>query len=63
VRQLARGRGARRDEDGAALLERASAPSRPEQIAPGEQRAGVASREREERRAVESRRAPRPRAG
>jgi len=39
--------------DGAALLERASAPSRPEQRAQREQRAGVASREREEWRAVE----------
>ena len=33
---------------GAALLERASAPSRPEHVALGEQRAGVASSEREE---------------
>jgi hypothetical protein len=39
--------------DGAALPERASAPSRPEQSAHGERRAGVASRERGGRRAVE----------
>ena len=44
-------------EDGAALLERASAPSRPEHSAHGDRRAGVASREREERRDVELARA------
>src|SRR6185503_19759648 len=37
----------RASADGAALLERAPAPSRPEPIAPREQRAGVASCERE----------------
>jgi len=46
-------------EDGAALLERASAPSRPEQSALGERRAGVASSEREECRDVEPHRTPR----
>jgi hypothetical protein len=44
---------ARVSEDGAAVLERASAPSRPERRARGEWRAGVASSEREECRDVE----------
>jgi len=40
-------------EGGAALLERASAPSRPERRTRGYRRAGVASSEREEWRDVE----------
>ncbi|HEV8671653.1 MAG TPA: hypothetical protein VGS01_13075 [Candidatus Limnocylindria bacterium] len=43
----------RASDDGAALLERASAPSRPVRMTRRQQRAGVASREREERRGVE----------
>jgi len=39
-------------DNGAARLERASAPSRPAHHAPSDRRAGVASREREAWRAV-----------
>jgi len=44
---------ARESDSGAALLERASAPSRPVQRTRRQGRAGVASREREECRAAE----------
>jgi len=47
------GEATRASEGGAALLERASAPSRPERRARGEWRAGVASSEREEWRDAE----------
>jgi hypothetical protein len=48
-----RERAAGESEDGAALLERASAPSRPERRTRAERRAGVASSERGEWRDVE----------